>query len=75
MQSGHLIKEAGLDQLHTRLKQLSANNHRKKATQQEHGKGEPQIHRADVFVVRGKQPARDALSGSVMMITHFVFPP
>ena len=75
MQCRHLIEKTGLHQLHAGLKQLGANNHGEEPAKQEHGKRKPQVHRADVLVIRGKQPARDALSGSVMMITHLVLPP
>ena len=36
------------------------NNHGEESTQQEHGKGEPEIHRTNVLVVGREQPTRHA---------------
>src|SRR5690606_21862126 len=62
---GHLVEELGAHDLHAGLEQLGADEHCKETTEQEHRKTEPQIHRADVFVVGGKEPAANTFSGTV----------
>ena len=74
MQGSHLVKKSGLNQLHTGLEKLCSDTHGKESTKQEHAKRKPQLHRTDVFVVSGKQPARNALSRSVMMCAHRLSP-
>ena len=74
MQGGHLIEKCRLYQLHSGLEKLRPNNHGKKAPQQEHGKGEPEIHRTNVLVVGRKQPTRHTGCRPMMMITHRVLP-
>jgi hypothetical protein len=65
VQRGHLVEERRLHELHAGLEQLRPDDHGKEATEEEHGEGEPQVHRADVLVVGGEQPAADAFRGSV----------
>src|SRR5690606_13552941 len=62
---GHLVEELGADDLHAGREQLGANHHGEEATQEEHRKTEPQVHRADVLVVGGKEPAANTFSGTV----------
>jgi len=46
--------------LQPRLEELRADDHRHRPAHQEHREREPQVHRADVLVVGGGEPARDA---------------
>ena len=68
MDGGHLVEEVRIDNLQTRLVQLGTNDHRHEAADQEHDEGEPQVHRTDVFVVGGVQPAGDARWLVIVMI-------
>ena len=72
MHGRHLVEEIGFNQLQTRLEQLSANNQRHDPTDHEHAQTENEIHRTDVFVVRCKQPATNALCRTVV-VRIFVF--
>ena len=55
-----------------RLEQLGANQQREAPADQKHREAEPQIQRADVFVVRREQPAGNSLRGAVVVISVFV---
>ena len=57
-----------MHELQARYCKLGANDHRHQATNEEHRKAEDQVHRADVFVVRRKQPATNALRGAVFVV-------
>ena len=70
VQCCHLIKEPRLNQLHTRLEKLGPDDHGEGAAKNKHGKREPQIHGANIFVVGGEQPAGNTLGRAVMMISH-----
>ena len=50
---GHLVEKLRLDQLQAGLEQLSANYQREDAAEKEHGKAEPEVHAADIFMVGG----------------------
>ena len=65
MHGGHLIKEFWFNQLHTGLKQLGANNHCKGATHDKHGKAEPEVQRANIFVVGGEHPTAYIFSPAI----------
>ena len=56
MHGSHLIKELRTYQLHARLEELGADNHGEETAKDEHGKAKPEVERADIFVVGGKQP-------------------
>jgi hypothetical protein len=57
MHRGELIEELRLDDLNTRLKEFSTKGERQNTARQQHDKTKPQVKRADVFVVRSKEPA------------------
>ena len=54
---GQLVEKLGLNDLQAGLEQLGPDGQRHHAPGQEHDEAEPQIHRADVFVVGGAYPA------------------
>ena len=54
---GHLVKEFRLNKLQTRLEQFRPDHQGEHATNQEHGKTEPQVQCADILMVRCVQPS------------------
>ena len=67
MKCEHLIIELWFYYLHPGLEKLGPDHHRHTAAQQEHGEAEDQVHRPDVFMVGGQQPAADAFGRAVVM--------
>ena len=70
---GHLVKEGRLHELQARLEELGANDQRHEPAHKEHNEAEPKVHRADVLVVRGVEPASNALRRTVIMIVVMGF--
>jgi hypothetical protein len=60
VEGGHLIEEVRIDDLQAGLEQLGADDERHHPADHEHGEAEPQVHRADVLVVGGRDPPHDA---------------
>jgi hypothetical protein len=60
MYADQLIEELGLHQLQTGLEQLGPDGKNHRAADEEHDQRESHVHRADVLVIRGCQPAHDA---------------
>nr|GEU28092.1 hypothetical protein [Tanacetum cinerariifolium] len=58
---GELVEEFGLEELQARMEQLAADHQRQHAARQQHDEREPQVQRADILVIGGKQPARQAM--------------
>src|SRR5690606_4102534 len=54
---GELVEELRLEQLYPRGIQLRTQQQRQQSTDHQHGERENQVHRTDVFVVRGEQPS------------------
>ncbi len=55
------VEEHRVDELQTRLEQLGADDHGHRAADEEHQAREHQVHRADVLVIRGVNPAAPAV--------------
>src|SRR5437879_1567776 len=67
---GQLVEEVGVDELQAGRVQLGADRHRHDPADAEHEEAEPQVHRADVLVVGGGDPAHDpAITAVVVMVT------
>ena len=69
---GHRVEEARIDELQAGLEEFRANHERHRAAAEEHDAGEHQVHRADVFVVRGVQPALQAVRLVVVVIVGVI---
>ena len=65
---GHLIEKHRIHQLQARFEQFGPDEHRHGAADEEHDQAEHQVHGADVFVIRGEQPALDAGGRPIVML-------
>ncbi|MCY1247750.1 hypothetical protein D9M72_611080 [compost metagenome] len=68
MHGGHLVEEFRLDDLQPRLEQLGADHHGERAAEEEGGEAEPQVHRADVLVVGGQDPAHQTFGRAMAVM-------
>ena len=68
MHGRHLVEDSRVQDLQPGLEQLGPDHEREQATDQEHQQREHQVHRPDVLVVRGRQPAHDAFRRSVRVV-------
>ena len=60
MHTDQLVEELRLHDLQPGLEQFHADGEDHRAADEEHDQCEQQVHRADVLVVRRRQPAQDA---------------
>jgi hypothetical protein len=65
---GELVEQLRIDQLQTRLEQLSANQQSQNAANHEHGKAEQQVQSTNVFVVGGIHPTAPARRRTVVVM-------
>jgi hypothetical protein len=72
MQRGHLVEAVRIHDLKTRLEQLGADDERHDAADNEHREAEPEVHRADVLVIRRCDPAHDAAGVIVCVVVRVV---
>ena len=68
MNGGERIEQFWLQQLNTRLHQLGANTHRQQPAGEEHNQREPQVQRADIFMVGGLDPPHQSARVVVVVI-------
>jgi len=66
---GERVVQLGVEQPDVRLPQFGADTERENAALEQHPQGKQQIHRADVLVVGGEQPAADAVRMFVGVVT------
>src|SRR3546814_4885662 len=75
--SGELVEQLRLEELQAGLEQLGAQQQGQRAAFQQHDEREDEVHRPDIFVVGGKQPARSeehtSELQSLMRISYAVF--
>jgi len=62
------LKKLRLPELQPRLEELRADAQRQDAADEEHRHAEPQVHRADVFVVGREQPAAPPMGMVVRVV-------
>ena len=65
---GELVEQLRVDQLQTRLKQLSADQQGQDATDDQHRESEQQVQSTDVFVVGSKYPTLPSVWGTVVVV-------
>ena len=68
----HLVEKLWLHELQTRLEQFRSDNQGQNPTNQKHRKTEPEVQRANVFMVGGKQPALQTLGRSVGVVVVMI---
>ena len=68
MHGRHGIEKTGINKLHTGLEQLRTYDHGQCASGEEHRQTENQVHRTDVFMIGGKEPAAPALHGAMIIM-------
>ena len=63
-----VLKKPGSTSCMPGMKSSARIDERHRAADQEHDQTEDQVHRADVLVIRRRQPAHDALRGAVVVV-------
>ena len=68
----HGIEETRIDELQARLEEFRANDESHGAAHEEHRASEHEVHRADVLMVRGEEPALEAVRLVIVVIVSVI---